>query len=389
MAAREETSSHRSRREDRGTQDRRSYRSHRDERKDPTTSSSRSHDRRDREDTLRRRSRSPSITRSIGSEGEHELHPILTRHGVAELSEDDYFVRSAEFKAWLSESKGKYLDEIPSKDARRYFERFVRRWNEGKLPEEYYKGRVRSATAASGSSSQTRHRWAFTNKATYTPKEQEQLATIRDNVDVMTNSEARGAVEAREAERRARHGRSQGSSTNLEKDLEEEPRRDSGWGSRSEKEPSSSTSKSYADAQYDREHRQDLARIAQSDARHRARQDRAEEEEAVHGRATGRDRALEKKRERNAVNRDFANRRQADDGIEMDDRELYDQDSVPHAVSSNPRRSNGLSKREQARQERMEERKAEMQEKVSALKEKDAKTMEMFKAMAQQRFGGS
>lgn len=206
---------------------------------------------------------------------------------------------------------------------------------------------------------------------------------IRDNVDTLTNRSSKGAIEARDAERKARHSR-----TNETRDTEEEPRRDSGWTSRPS--ASASSSKSYAETQLDREHRQDLSRISQAESRRRARQDDRDEEEAFHGRATGRDRLLEKKRERNAINREFAARRQADDGIEMDDRELYDQDtpSVSGLSRGNERSERALGKREQARQERMEQRKAEMQEKVSALKEKDAKTMEMFKAMAQERFGG-
>ena len=306
-----------------------------------------------------------------------------------ELTEDDYFIRATEFKAWLAESKGKYLDEISSKDARRYFERFVRRWNEGRLPDEYYEGKVRSSSAAAGSSSQTRHRWAFTTKATYSGKEQEQLAMIRDNVDTLTNGDSRGAIEARDAERRARKGRSANAD---DRDAEESmPSRDSGWGSRPSQAQTlaSSSSKDHAQAQFEREHRRDLDRIASSEARRRERHDRQDEEEALHGRATGRDRMLEKRRERNAANRDFANRRN-DDGIEMDDRDLYDQEPLPRAAPSSrgaDTRSGGMSKREQARQERKEERQAEMQEKVSALKEKDKKTMEMFKAMAQERFG--
>lgn len=382
MAAGDESSIHRHRHDDR---DGRSHRDHLDERTE-SRSSRRSHGHRDKDESHRRRSRSPSLG------DEHELHPTLLKFGVQELRQDDYFMRSAEFRTWLGESKGKYLDEVSSKDARRYFDRFARRWNEGRLADEYYEGKVRSATATAGSASQTRHRWAFTSKATYSTAEQEQLAMIRDNVDTLTNGESRGAIEARDAERFARSARN-APSGNADMDPAEERQRDSGWNSRARPEPPSAPRRSYAETQLEREDRQELDRVAQSEARRRARQERADQEESLHGRATGRDRILEKKRERNAINRDFANRRQADDGIDMDDRDLYDQDPLPRTDPSSRRtteaRATGMSKRDQARQERMEERKAEMQEKVSALREKDAKTMEMFKALAQERFGGS
>ncbi|TKY88568.1 hypothetical protein EX895_002557 [Sporisorium graminicola] len=345
------------------------YSTHRSRRDDRDASHRRTHgsDREHNRETSRRRSRSPSPHAQSRT-----LHPVLARFGVRELTPDDYYIRSAEFKAWLSETKSKYLDEISSQDARRYFERFVRRWNEGRLDDDFYTGKIRGASVASGSG--TRHRWGF---ATASAAEKEQLAMVRDTVDTLTNGDSRGAAEARDAERRARHGRSMQSQSDAGPPLPTPPARDSGWTSR----------KSHAESQYDREHTQQLSRVAASETRRRARHDQADQDEALHGRATGRERALEKKRQLNTDNRDFANRRLNDDGIELDDRELYDDDSPAlKAGGSGERR---MGKREQSRQERLEERRAEMQEKVSAMKEKDSKTMEMLRALAQERFGGS
>lgn len=55
-----------------------------------------------------------------------------THHFLA-IGEDDYFEKANEFRVWLKESKGKYLDEISSKEARRYFKKFVKRWNDYEL----------------------------------------------------------------------------------------------------------------------------------------------------------------------------------------------------------------------------------------------------------------
>ncbi|SNX86396.1 uncharacterized protein MEPE_05105 [Melanopsichium pennsylvanicum] len=368
----------------------RSQRERRSEHRDEISRGSR----RDKDESHQRRSHSPSPRRTLLTSFD-AIHSKLAQYNVSPLSNDDYYIRATEFKAWLAESKGKYLDEIPSKDARHYFYRFVRRWNDGKLPDEYYEGKVRSSAAAAGSSSQTRHRWAFTTKSTYTKAEEESLATIRDTVDTLTNGESRGAKEARDAERLAKKRRSAYSDTDAR--LDEPPSRDSGWKIRpthgTQASSSSANARSYAEAQLEREHRQDLDRIAQSEARRRARQDQRDEEEALDRRsATGRDRMLEKKRERAAVNRAFADRRYEDDGIEIDDRELYDEPLIPRSSSSRAREDtkySGASKRQQARQEIQIERKAELQEKVTALKEKDRATMEMFKAMAKERFNGA
>lgn len=316
--------------------------------------------------------RERSRSRSPGSDPRSGPHATLLRYGVDEIGEDDYYVRSAEFKAWLADTKRKYLDEISSREARRYFERFIRRWNDGRLPDDYYKGTIRSAAASAGSSSQTRHRWGFTSKPTYTAAEQEQLAMVRDSVDTLTNSSTRGAVEARDAERRVRR--------RTQEEAEPAPVRDSGWASRS------NPGKTGADAQLDREHAADMERVARSQARQRERHERRDEDDSLHGRASGRERMLEKKRERSAAHRDFAERRAADDGIEMDDRDLYD-DPKPQHRASRDSTNRGPSRREQQQQQRAQERRAEMDEKVSALRAKDAKNMDMLKALAAERFG--
>ncbi|CDS01401.1 uncharacterized protein SPSC_04900 [Sporisorium scitamineum] len=212
MAVDDDYSSHRSRRDDREASHRPQRGSHRDKQRS------------------RRQSRSPSP-----HPDPQPLHTILARHGVAKLTPDDYFIRSAEFKAWLSETKSKYLDEISSKDARRYFDRFIRCWNEGKLNDDYYKGKIRGASSAAGSS--TRHRWGFTAASA---AEREQLAMIRDTVDTLTNGDSRGAQEARDAERKSRRSHAQ-------TDPDPPPTaRDSNW--------TPPNSKSHAQTQYHREH---------------------------------------------------------------------------------------------------------------------------------------
>ncbi|EPQ30702.1 uncharacterized protein PFL1_01603 [Pseudozyma flocculosa PF-1] len=268
------------------------------------------------------------------------VDPHLDELGVAPLTNDDYFQKAAEFKVWLSESKGRYLDEISSKEARRYFDKFVDRWNSGRLSDDFYLGKVRSAAAPS--STQTRHKWNFASKSSYTQAEQDALASIRDTVDTMTNAETRGAKEAREAERKASKGSGCREAVEEAKQREEAAKR----------------------------------RRVNRDAR-----DLAEE---LAPRATGRDALIEKRRERNAANRDFANRKD-DDGLELDDATLMGGDDYGAALQG---KSGGTSRREQARQERRQERQAEMTERVAAMRSKEQDTMAMFKQLAQQRFGG-
>jgi len=47
-------------------------------------------------------------------------------------------MRAGEFRYWLKAERGKYLDEMSSESAHKYFRRFVRRWNDGALPRDCY-----------------------------------------------------------------------------------------------------------------------------------------------------------------------------------------------------------------------------------------------------------
>ncbi|KAJ3370645.1 hypothetical protein GGF31_003959 [Allomyces arbusculus] len=78
---------------------------------------------------------------------------------VDPISEDDYFRKATEFRKWLRDDRGQYLDELSSSDARRVFRKFVRRWNKGELDAEYYRG-----TVALGGAETTRYQWAFVSK---------------------------------------------------------------------------------------------------------------------------------------------------------------------------------------------------------------------------------
>ncbi|CAM0946604.1 unnamed protein product [Alopecurus aequalis] len=60
--------------------------------------------------------------------------------GFTEISKDDYFAKSNEFATWLKEEKGKYFSDLSSESARDIFLKFVKQWNKGKLPSQYYEG---------------------------------------------------------------------------------------------------------------------------------------------------------------------------------------------------------------------------------------------------------
>mmetsp|Transcript_30262 Transcript_30262/g.90703 ORF Transcript_30262/g.90703 Transcript_30262/m.90703 type:complete len:214 (-) Transcript_30262:30-671(-) len=73
-----------------------------------------------------------------------------------QLTDGDYFSKSAEFRAWLRDARDLFLDDIEADAARKHFATFVERWNTGRLGADYYDGSV-----ASRGGKRTKHVWSF------------------------------------------------------------------------------------------------------------------------------------------------------------------------------------------------------------------------------------
>ncbi|KAI9349862.1 hypothetical protein DFJ73DRAFT_402399 [Zopfochytrium polystomum] len=97
----------------------------------------------------------------------------------------DYYLRSAEFIAWLKDAKGKYITEIKMEKAKKYFTKFARQWNRGELDARYYKGGV--AMTAMASRERTSYRWKFKG---VTEADTAKLYDAKDSVVGMTASSA-------------------------------------------------------------------------------------------------------------------------------------------------------------------------------------------------------
>ena len=94
------------------------------------------------------------------------------------ITEDDYFSKAPEFASWL-QSRGTYLDELQSDEARKQFGKFVKRWNGGELPPQLYAG-VKPA-------SRTRHQWGFV--ASLSDADLHTLDRTKDGVDSATTQQ--------------------------------------------------------------------------------------------------------------------------------------------------------------------------------------------------------
>jgi hypothetical protein len=114
----------------------------------------------------------------------------------AHISPSDFFVRAKEFRVWLSQAKGRYFEELTGDEARKYFVKFVALWNTQALPAPFYDG---IPQAIIESTKRTRHTWAFTTKIN--DADRRQLATVKDTIDIATNSTVRNRVAPRAAPR--------------------------------------------------------------------------------------------------------------------------------------------------------------------------------------------
>ena len=99
----------------------------------------------------------------------------------AVLTADDYYVRSAEFRLWLHNSRSLHLDELDSNKSKQLFDDFCTEWNSGRLPAAYYKGVDSSALSGSVL---TAHKWRFVGVMSEADKLAN--ASVRDSVDTAT-----------------------------------------------------------------------------------------------------------------------------------------------------------------------------------------------------------
>ncbi|GAA5820229.1 hypothetical protein JCM3770_006069 [Rhodotorula araucariae] len=289
--------------------------------------------------------------------------------GVDEISDDDYFLKATELKLWLWEDKGKKLDSLKTEDARRYFRRFVRSWNRGRLDAKFYAG---ISPASLPSSISTTHAWTFSKAS---QSELDAAASVRKSIDTGTKTRSYDPS-APSTSSQVMPGPARARAPQLGPAL-----------------PPSSAVERLQMERDARDSTREAERTAYAAERRRgAREGRDEERDA---RATGRDRLVEKRREGNASRRDFEAAREAGGMVE------FDEDALMGGSTGGPPGAGGGSftdalkererlqqRREERKYGRGEEKRAEMTDRLSAHRQKEDATMAMFKQLAAQRFGG-
>jgi len=267
--------------------------------------------------------------------------------GAEPITEVDYFLKSSEFRVWLKDEKRKYFDELSGEKARKYFHKFVKEWNRGKLDKSLYAGIDPSKQSAT---SQTAYKWSFASRRSRA--EDEALQAARAEVGAATYR-AGGESSSRSGD--GSNKRVQGPSLPPQADrvLAREAAEES------------------ASAERDYQRKRDRA-----EARERV-------EDMVGPREVGRERVLEKKRERREGDRAF--RERGDEGLAVDEGTLLGGGSSFKAEIA--RRDAARARFQQKRESAREEKISASRERVSAIREKDKATMDMFVQMAKERYG--
>ncbi|GBE77371.1 hypothetical protein SCP_0102440 [Sparassis crispa] len=289
------------------------------------------------------RDRSHSRSRDRSRSGSPERR-IQLPSGASPISESDYFLKSDEFRIWLKDEKRKYFDELTSDKARRYFRKFVKAWNSGKLPKSLYAG-VDPSQAAS---SHTAYRWSFTSKASRA--EADALRAAREEVGSATYNRP-----SHTDARASRGARLQGP-----------------------------TLPSASDMTLARE-TADEARAAERDYQRKRdkREQKERVEEVVGPKPLGREGMLEKKRTQRESDREF--RERGDEGLELDESTLLGGgDSFKDRIA---KRDAARKRFEEKKFGGRDERLSAARERADTIRQKDKATMDMFMQLAKNKFG--
>ncbi|KAK4703135.1 hypothetical protein P7C70_g3088, partial [Phenoliferia sp. Uapishka_3] len=311
-------------------------------RRESTSSSSR-HGHHSSSSRRRSRSRSPDSRRKKHHDSDDEEDSRGPPEGVAEIDAEDYFLKTTELKVWLDEEKGKRLDQLTGSDARKYFKKFCRAWNKGRLAPKFYQGISASSISSSISSG---YSWSFSKAS---QRELDDASSIRKSIDY--------------------GGRSAGPSAPPST-------------SRAVMGPTLPSAVSQLQStRYEREQQREGEQGRRKEERKKDQRESREEERD--GRATGRERTVEKRREANAGNREMKEAREGGGMMEFSEDTLMGTGGSFAAMVAARDRSKTQGRRGQM----MEEKAAIMNDKAKAFRTKEDDTMAMFRQLAADRFG--
>ncbi|KAI8810451.1 hypothetical protein BJ742DRAFT_800345 [Cladochytrium replicatum] len=263
---------------------------------------------------------------------------------ISPISTDDYFQRASEFQIYLSERRQKHLGDMSSVESHMEFEKFVKRWNNGKLEEKYYIGILSSEIPAAA---RTQYKWKFKNV------DDVQLEAAKDSVDSLNRSTQQLVY-------------------HMQPQKPEES-------SSSRRGPVGPQLPKALDT-FELEEAREQARLKEKRERRalKEREDVALEDIAPKP-ADAREAQLEKKRAETAYHR---SRAEKDYDVELNDADLMGGDDFKARIAA---RDRAKARREEAKAARQTDRAGSLSERAAVFQQKEQATMDMFRQMAMQR----
>ncbi|ORX55490.1 hypothetical protein BCR36DRAFT_581497 [Piromyces finnis] len=64
-------------------------------------------------------------------------------NSIPKISIKDYYNKNCEFQYWLKKKYHIYFSDIPTEKGKKYFKKFVKKWNNVELPQKYYEGNIK------------------------------------------------------------------------------------------------------------------------------------------------------------------------------------------------------------------------------------------------------
>ncbi|TYZ66564.1 hypothetical protein PybrP1_001363 [[Pythium] brassicae (nom. inval.)] len=270
---------------------------------------------------------------------------------VPEISEDDFFLRATEFRVWLAQTKNKYVEDLTTQEASALFQRkFVKKWNRGRLARMFYEGIPEHVLEQTR---RTKHTWGFA--ARLSDKEAMQLASARDSVgvatrktDLLATPRAPAAPEPEPLERSSRTHHDADDQQRAASHKRKSRRHHDAAGSGDGDDDDDAARRRHADRKRHRQHRESVL-------------------EELAPKETGREAALEKRRQvAGKLHGAARDREENRDGLDVSDAFLMGGSG------------SDLQHRLQAREQARDRRQQEQQDKLDEFKAKEAARMDKF-----------
>ncbi|TKX26365.1 hypothetical protein C1H76_1327 [Elsinoe australis] len=256
----------------------------------------------------------------------------LTKHDLGE--------NRALLGLYLDLQKQLYIDDLSEHEIKGRWKSFLGKWNRGELSEGYYDPATKRRADTASSESENWHR---DGKPT-------QVAPPDEDED------------------------------------------DDGYGpSLPQGQDKSASAPTRQDLQYRDELRTEAQNLARQSVRHERKLEQKQQQErmdeiAPRAAAGSRERQLEKKREKSDANRSFRDSKEAG-AEEVGDRDLMGDEGIEGYKAQVKEQERRKTEREIRKEEVLRARAAEREERLSAHRAKEAKTLDMLKDIAKQRFG--